>query len=261
MPPIYRNTHGFTLVELAIVLVIIGLLTGVVVGSQVMIRNAELQSIVSDYNRYKEAVTTFKKQYNAIPGDMIDAVDFWGQSTACSGGSATGTCNGDGDGLLEYGSGAGASGEAYQFWRQLALAGRINGVYSGTSGAISGYNSDVGVNTPAAKIGGVGWDAGHGAGLVSAYFTTIGDSAGYGNYFRIGKDSGNNRQLDGPFMTPEEAWKIDTKLDDGKPGWGTIIASNPVAACTTALGAGGYDFPYSLEIKHQLCGLFFVRQF
>ena len=68
--------RGFTLVELSVVVVVIALLVGTILVGQTMIRGSELQGIITDYTKYQTAVEDFRKQYKALPGDMIDATDY-----------------------------------------------------------------------------------------------------------------------------------------------------------------------------------------
>ncbi len=162
---------GFTLVELSIVLVILGLLVGGVLGSQSLIRAAELRAIVSEFQRYQTAVQTFREKYSGLPGDLNNATAFWGYTggSGCTNSSGTaialpGTCDGDGDGFITYGalSAGGTSGEPFQGWRHMALAKIIAGSYTGMAGVTSGGSSwdseyDFGVNAPKSKIEGAGW--------------------------------------------------------------------------------------------------------
>lgn len=128
---------AFSLVELSIVLVILGLLTGGILAGQSLIRAAELRSITSDFSRYLTATQTFRDKYMAIPGDMNNAVSFWNRQInqawclPTSGATVTtpGTCNGDGDGVIEFAGAASQSSEFAQFWRQLAFAGLVEGDY------------------------------------------------------------------------------------------------------------------------------------
>jgi len=64
---------GFTLVELSVVLVIIGLIVSGVVGGVALVRQSKVRSLITDYNKYKVALNTFKLEYNAIPGDFSNA--------------------------------------------------------------------------------------------------------------------------------------------------------------------------------------------
>ena len=73
MKHIKRNQSGFTLVEIAIVLVIIGLLLGGVLKGQEMIENARIKSVVSDMNGISAAYNAYLDRYHAIPGDELPA--------------------------------------------------------------------------------------------------------------------------------------------------------------------------------------------
>ena len=76
------ETQGFSLVELSIVLVILGLLTGGILAGQNLIRASELRSVSTQINQLNTAFMTFRDTYFALPGDMRNAQDFWG-GTKC----------------------------------------------------------------------------------------------------------------------------------------------------------------------------------
>jgi len=65
-----RGCAGFTLIEAAIVLVVIGLILGVVLQGQSLIRNAEYRSLKSDISDYQSGFYAFRDRYNRLPGDM-----------------------------------------------------------------------------------------------------------------------------------------------------------------------------------------------
>lgn len=220
---------GFTLIEVAVVLVIIGLLAGAIVIGRDLIATAQLMQFGSSIQSYQRATATFQLKYNALPGDMPNATKFWG--TAAGGcpfyGNATpgaATCNGNGDGQIgnetylssEYQNGV--QPEEWLFWQHLANAGLIAGQYTG-DGPGNGGGSDLiypGLTSPLAgfnSINGTGvvavtYGAPYGAGLPSNNYIVAG--AQYtGDYFG------------GEIFTPEQAGYIDTKFDDGYPftGW------------------------------------------
>ena len=160
---------GFTLIELSIVLVIIGLLIGGIIAGKELIRSSELNSVVAEYQGYRIALVNFRAKYDAIPGDMANATTFWGAEPAanCPGDQTTpslgtATCNGNGDNYITYSGAAGKGGEVHRFWQHLANAGMISGQYTGTHSA-GGCNGDgscnmtLGVNTPASKLRGAAW--------------------------------------------------------------------------------------------------------
>lgn len=83
------SRSGFSLVELSIVLVILGLLTGGVLGGRALIRAAELRAITQEKEAFVTAVNTFRAKYNALPGDMRNATQFWGRADT---GAFSGQC-------------------------------------------------------------------------------------------------------------------------------------------------------------------------
>ena len=124
---------GFTLVEIAIVLVIIGLLLGGILKGQEMITQAKIKNIVNDFNGVTVAVTSYQDRYRALPGDDLNATTRWTVQAPAKG-------NGDGTiaGLYNAPPGAGAPGSAAEsnlFWQHLRIAGFVPGL---TTGAGSG---------------------------------------------------------------------------------------------------------------------------
>jgi len=229
-----RKNKGFSLIELSIVLVILGLLTGGILAGQSLIRAAEIRSVSAEYSRYVTAMGTFRDKYFAFPGDMNNAVSFWTAASACpgvAGTASTGVCNGDGNGML--GTTTSSSNEIFGAWEHLAMAGLVEGSYTGNTthaSTASSPTSTFGVNIPRSKVGNAGW---------SVYYisqTLISNTSffdgNYGNILFFGGVSGSNVAFE-PILKPEEAWNIDTKLDDGKPAIG-IVRTREVdgAACT-----------------------------
>ena len=158
--PFFTATRGFSLVELSIVLVILGLLTGGILAGQSLIRAAELRSVTADLARYQTASMTFRDKYLAYPGDMPNATRFWGVRAGTGSdvtchqtiATTTGTCNGDGNGRSEGISGDVTLGERFLFWQHLAYAGLIEGSYTGASASAASEVRVAGTNMPPAKM-------------------------------------------------------------------------------------------------------------
>lgn len=230
--------RAFSLIELSIVLVILGLLTGGILAGQSLIRASELRSVGTEYQRFFTAGQAFRDKYFAVPGDFRDATKVWGRlngNADCVTNSSTsvgspGACDGDGGGTVAWPAAALQSGENQQFWRQLTLAGLIEGNYSGLAGSGSANDMNpLGSVGPRSKLNNAGWYA--------ESLGTYGDNANfllnYGNTFEFGSASATG----GPWLAalkPEEAWNIDTKLDDGKPASGKVIGIWWNNACSAA---------------------------
>lgn len=218
---------GFSLVELSIVLVILGLLTGGILAGQNLIRAAELRNVSTDLQKYHTAMYTFRDKYFALPGDMTNATDFWGTMATgtcpdATAGTGTQTCNGNGNGNLSFSTAALRTGETFMFWQHLANAGLIEGTYTGIAGSTTFAHVVPGTNAPLSKSGknsafSVAYaNTGTGAGLVFL-------NAPAGNRFQFGSIFSTNVDGDQPTLIAEEAWNIDTKIDDGKPGLGKLM--------------------------------------
>ncbi len=261
-----RN-YAFSLVEVSIILVILGLIAGGVLVGKALIRGGELRNFTSQSEGFVTSVFAFHDKYLATPGDMNNATQFWGfqgnvTAPGCVSSSSitvittTGTCDGNGDNFfLTPAATAGATGERYQFWRQLALAGLLEGSYNGVAGSNGPYHHMLGKNSPATRINKGGW-------TVNTYGNTGSPIWFDGNYnvaLIIGAATTNGGP-NGVLLRPEEAWLIDTKMDDGKPGQGSVVAGN-WSTCTTAANSADIAASYKTASSNIGCNLAFVENF
>jgi prepilin-type N-terminal cleavage/methylation domain-containing protein len=237
-----EHSQGFTLIEMSIVLVIIGLLVGGVLVGQDLIRAAQERAQISQIEKYNTAVNTFRTKYNGtIPGD-IDAADA-GLFGFAPRGSQPG--QGDGNGILEggisglYGGTIQTVGETAMFWVDLYKAGFITGGFNTASSTAGTYcnasvtGSAINAFLPQAAIGGAGnyvlvaGGTGGNNGYMSFsaagpnYFIVEAVSI-YGNSFACGVNDPNGSGF--PAFTVRQAYDIDRKIDDGLPMSGRVLA-------------------------------------
>jgi prepilin-type N-terminal cleavage/methylation domain-containing protein len=244
-----RGSHtnrGFTLIELSVVLVIVGLISGSILLGRELIRASELRSVITDVTTFKTAVHTFRSKYNCLPGDCAHATDFWPQVTAgCPNGAAVGkqTCDGNGNGYIEGDWSAashvdwnGPTNENFRAWQQLSFAELITGVYSGiTHGTTNPQTCVPGENVPASRIfnSGYNWNSRNGewnpsiSGPFEYYF--YGQQTQYIEFgaLRLGDD------MEGDSLPPADAQQVDAKIDDGKPGQGFWTTFKPNSGYNT----------------------------
>ena len=122
---------GFTLIEIAIVLVIIGLLLGCVLKGQELINSAKIKNVANDLNGISAAVYGYQDRYKTFPGDDNGASARWpavGAAAAAQNGDKNGIVTGEfcEDPATQLAAAAPA-GEAVKFWQHLRFAGFIGG--------------------------------------------------------------------------------------------------------------------------------------
>lgn len=249
------SEQGFTLVELAIVMIIIGLLIGGVLKGQELINNAQITSAVAQLRNVDIALSGFRDAYNAIPGDMTSA-------QARLPGCIAAPCNvdGDGNGRLDTAPGVAVDNgdETFAVWSQLAAGNFIQGVNI-TTATPTLLRADT---APATEIGDnslitIGFHANLAA-LASAN-----QVAPQGMYMVItAADDGDvANAVGGVSMTPNAAQRVDSKLDDGAPNAGTVRAAGTAGAnATDCTDGGNADDIYKEALEANNCALYIQVQ-
>lgn len=249
--------QAFTLIELSIVLVIIGLVVGGVLAGQDLIQAATLRAVISQQEQIKTSVNAFVAKYNCVPGDCAKASSF-----GLASGVAGVPDDGDGDSIIGPTDGnlsplmlVTPGNEMILMWAHLHDAGLISN-YAPPGAGNYGSSSwpaafqPWGIGFPA-RIRQCAWWAGYDAGASNmAWAEPVGMV-----------HLGNTITLAGPVtrcsfstcggaafsecLLPEEAQNIDAKIDDGLPWTGHIHAEgggnyidNPAPS-----GAGGWASP------------------
>lgn len=227
---------GFTLVELSIALVIIGLLIGGILAAQSMISTVKIQGIIREEQQYEIAIRGFREEFGGFPGDSIKAAQ------------SLGGPSGNDDNIVQY-SNAGTY-EAFNAWQQLALAGFLPGSYTGSA---SGVISIPGVNVPESKVA-------KGAMWVFEEWTLgyPGTEHSGMTHLRVGNRGPGRNGVTcetpwvGPF-TASEALAIDSKMDDGKPATGKVGAAGPWGCLWECASDNTLSAVYNVNDTSKIC--------
>jgi prepilin-type N-terminal cleavage/methylation domain-containing protein len=255
------SRSGFTLLEISIVLVIIGLLVGGILTGRDLIKAAELSATISQIQKYNTGVNTFRLKYGYLPGDIPDpqasSFGFQARGTLAGQGDSNGFIEGYGSNV--FGTDCGfyeGTGEDAVFWVDLSTAGLIDGGFNTASSHTLLAATLTATSTPS----------------LSAYFPAA--KLGQGNYVYVwaggyadssagncNKGDGNNYFGLSPFssittngepyatatsLSVQQAYSIDKKIDDGLPQSGNVMAmyvnNNTPAWGSVAWAAGGGNF-------------------
>ena len=209
-----KKQSGFTLIELAIVLVIIGLLLGGVLKGQELINSAKVKNMAADFRNIPVYIYGYQDKYKALPGDDSQAIAHNGSTTV-----------GDGDGQIEgVWNSVTITDESVKFWEHVRKAGLAPGGTDIANAATTGFyptNSDggrIGVSS-AVPI----------ASLPGAYFMC---STGI-----LGK----------------YAKQIDTTIDDGLPNGGSLRATAVSGTVFSTVGGEAVATAYADSTSYTLC--------
>lgn len=224
------RASGFTLIELSIVLVIIGLIVGGVLVGKDMIRAAQHRKIISEVDGFETAAHTFYDKYRCLPGDCNMATRFWGTTSVGSTQVTSGscyptlqpgpytdrTCDGNGNGAIDLYM------ESALAWQHLSLAKLTPGQWPGIGG-VGGQTGTPGVHIPMSAIPPAGYQLYdiRASGLSWYWY---GSQSITGNNFTLGGESSDVAMDIDPFFTALEALQFDSKFDDGNVQTGNIRA-------------------------------------
>jgi prepilin-type N-terminal cleavage/methylation domain-containing protein len=233
------SQKGFTLIEMSIVLVIIGLIIGGILKGQEIIESSRQKNVLAEVERLRAATNTFVDRYRALPGDFALAQGGAGVGRITANAAVV---NGDGDGIVNSAAvpPAGAA----------AITGIDAGVVSvaGTTEMLAFFNHLAAANL----IGGTRIvDAatttfGDGSPLPAAAFPGTGFSVIHGNHNNVANDALMTHWLrisktpaGAVALSPKQMYSLDTRSDDGSPGQGGFRSGTVSANVCGAMGAVG----------------------
>ena len=235
-----RRQQGFTLVEIAIVLVIVGLLLGGILKGQDLINGARVRNLADMNAGVQAAYYGFIDRYRQVPGDMTAA------AAASAIGDPTITVGGNANGRID----AADWGEASALWVHLTRAGFLQGSYDG--GATSATRYRAATLAPQNAFNGYML-----LGQTRDYSTTGGGPSAT-QAVRLGLVLGDNIPVD-------IARELDLKIDDQRPLTGalrftgtTTVSHRGVSEATTLCMSSATSNEFDIAGDAQQCNLVYI---
>lgn len=222
-----KEEPAFSLIEMSIVLLVIGLIVGGILKGQDLLASARLKTVMSQLNEFRLATNLFYDRYNALPGDFDQAQGMI--DTTLRNGNNNGRI--EGDGLNAQGEGH----EALSFWAHLGAAGLIADPGKASLDGVGHF----GRGAPPSKLGG---------GFTVRYNP---ETSLEGHWFLLGKENGTRG--DAALLTPEQAHALDQKMDNGNPISGKVQARD---GRDQSPGSCVQNGRYNFQNKKPACILF-----
>ncbi len=252
---IHKKQNGFTLVELAIVLIIIGLLIGGALKGQELIANAQVNAVANEAKSFEAALAIFQDVYSTVPGDMINPAT---RVPNCAVGTVCGQV-GDTNGRIGIGPGnafPNLTNENGAAWAQMLASDIITGV---TQTAVLADPPIGGVSIPASSVNGASWQIGHTVGGLTLQSGSLVSRSGH--YLLLDNSLGAVASGATASLSASQAQRLDNKIDDGAPNTGTIRAmggnANAVGDCTSNGTVAGI---YREFEQGEICGVYIRLQ-
>jgi prepilin-type N-terminal cleavage/methylation domain-containing protein len=242
----YANVQrGFTLIEMSIVLVIIGLIIGGILKGQELIETSRQKNVVAQIDQIRSGVNSFQDRFRAMPGDYTLSTTRLNPQAAV----------GDGDGIASAATSSTApatmaalaaankaADEEFQFWNHLAAAGLTTSNVSAATAATGFTGGGTDSPMPASAYPQTG--------LSMIYGThpgaTATDDSRVSHFIvlsRFGTTAIQTGAATGA-TSPQRAYQVDTKYDDGLPLSGALRTFGTTANCG-AVGSDAYVFLYT----------------
>jgi type II secretory pathway pseudopilin PulG len=210
------NRKGFTLIEVALGIIVISLVAFGVIAIVTLIRSAQSKEVINQIQQMKTSMRTFRLQYNSVPGDLKSAYRFFGEKCGEDSDDPHVGCNGDGNNCVDSDERCSLS-RAYKGELRKAF------VHLNLSGSIPKYSYDidssddhceVGVTSPQSDIDG------------GFLIYSLKPKDLYINFFSVEDFSHNGteceyKELSGS-LNPRIAMEVDKKVDDGNGKKGTV---------------------------------------
>jgi prepilin-type N-terminal cleavage/methylation domain-containing protein len=232
---ISRDQRGFTLIEMSIVLVIIGLIVGGILKGQEVIESARQKNMASLYDQIRSAQNTFLDRYRALPGDYNEGTTKIHSSVGD--GDRNGYVGTDATNASAIAGIDGSTGENYNYFNQLIAAGLFGGGQITSSTGQTNFSGGATASPlPSAPWSASGFSVAsgtHEGGTIPSSLHTV--------WLRLAKDPAAIAATDAA-LTAQSAFQIDQKFDDGVPSSGRIRNSgNKTVPC-----GGPASVPYTV---------------